>query len=379
MKRRDALRELMNPNASPEPTGVSDASASPAPKRSEPVRPGALRTMGLSLKQMSAEADDARQLRAQLEGGQHVVDLDPSVVDPSFVADRIPVEHDPGFDAFVESIRDAGQQVPILVRPHPDLPGRYQTAYGHRRLRAAAALGRKVRAVVRSLTDAELVVAQGKENGDRRDLSFIERATFAAHLEQRGFDRPTIMAAIGVDKADLSRLIALARSVPDTIIRSIGPAPRAGRPRWTQLADALEHRADAAEIVGQVTGADVFGAADSDRRFGLVLAALQAQQPKGGRDAWHDGQGRALVRIERSTSGTRLTVDEKLAGGFGDFLIERLPQLHEEFARSIESEEHRHEAPQRSRRKAGPSRTSGTEMAGSPRQTSSSQGGADAD
>ena len=48
-----------------------------------------------------------------------------------------------------------------------------------------------VRAVVRTLSDAELVIAQGKENNERRDLSFIERALFAAHLEHRKFERPT--------------------------------------------------------------------------------------------------------------------------------------------------------------------------------------------
>ena len=58
-----------------------------------------------------------------------------------------------------------------------------------------------MRAVLRHLSDAELVVAQGKENNERRDLSFIERALFAAHLEERKFDRDTIQAALGVDKS----------------------------------------------------------------------------------------------------------------------------------------------------------------------------------
>ena len=185
---------------------------------------------------------------------------------------------------------------------------------------------------MRPLTDAELVVAQGKENGERRDLSFIERATFAAHLEQRGFDRPTIMAALGVDKADLSRLIALAKAIPAEIVRAIGPAPKTGRPRWTQLAEAVAARADAADLVKAVAASDAFGSADSDKRFGLVLTALRAPSLSEPRDVWQDRQGRALVRIERSSTGTRLTVDERLARGFGTFLIERLPALHEEYA-----------------------------------------------
>jgi hypothetical protein len=60
--------------------------------------------------------------------------------------------------------------------------GHFQVAYGHRRLRAAELLQIKVKAVVRYLSDIEMVVVQGKENSDRRDLSFIERAAATADL-----------------------------------------------------------------------------------------------------------------------------------------------------------------------------------------------------
>lgn len=333
MRRRDTLRELMNPAGPSEEETPPSPSSAPG-RRAEPVRPGALRTMGLSLKQMSAEADDARTLRAQLESGQQVVELDPGLVDPSFVADRIPVERDPGFDGFVQSIADAGQQVPILVRPHPDAAGRYQAAYGHRRLRAAAALRRNVRAIVRTLSDTELVVAQGKENGERRDLSFIERATFAAHLEARGFERATIMSALGVDKADLSRLIALAKAVPGDIVRAIGPAPKTGRPRWTHFVDLLEAHPDASARLALTIAEVPFVEADSDRRFALALDALRANQTVAPKDAWRDGEGRAIVRIETSATSTRLIVDERLGPGFGAFLVGRLDDLHHAFAQA---------------------------------------------
>ena len=42
-----------------------------------------------------------------------------------------------------------------------------------------------MRAIIQALTDAELVIAQGKENAERRNLSFIERALFAANLDVR--------------------------------------------------------------------------------------------------------------------------------------------------------------------------------------------------
>ena len=91
---------------------------------------------------------------------------------------------------------------------------RYQVAYGHRRREAAAELGVAVKAIVRAMSDTELVVAQGKENAERRNLSFIERALFAAHLESRGFDRATLNAALGVHTAEMTRLLAVAAAVP---------------------------------------------------------------------------------------------------------------------------------------------------------------------
>ncbi|TIP10524.1 MAG: plasmid partitioning protein RepB [Mesorhizobium sp.] len=136
-----------------------------------------------------------------------MIEIDPALVDSTFVCDRI------GIDVLKlaqlrEQIKDHGQQVPILVRPHPDARGRYQVAYGHRRLAAVKVLGINVRAVVRELSDDQLVVSQGQENNARTNLSYIERASFAVRLEDRSFSRETIMAALGIDKAALSKMVS---------------------------------------------------------------------------------------------------------------------------------------------------------------------------
>ena len=46
--------------------------------------------------------------------------------------------------------------------------------------------GRPVKAVVKKLGDEELVIAQGQENNERQDLSYIEKARFAHRLGKRG-------------------------------------------------------------------------------------------------------------------------------------------------------------------------------------------------
>lgn len=72
-----------------------------------------------------------------------------------------------------------------------------------------------------------MVIAQGKENYDRRDLSF-ERAVFAQRLEDKGFNRNVLMAALSVDKHEIAKLLSVARSMPTSIVQSVGPAPKAG-------------------------------------------------------------------------------------------------------------------------------------------------------
>ena len=128
------------------------------------VLAGPVRTMGLALNRIDQEA---RELHEALKAGEKVVELDPSLIDSSFIRDRLDGELTED-DDLVKSIEVNGQEVPILVRQHPDVEGRFQVAYGHRRLRAVRILGRKVRAVVRSMTDDQLVIAQGIENTARR-------------------------------------------------------------------------------------------------------------------------------------------------------------------------------------------------------------------
>ena len=185
--------------------------------------------------------------------------------------------------------------MPALVRPHPHKEGRYQIAYGRRRLRAVAELGRPLRAVVKPLTDQQLVVAQGQENSARTDLSFIERALFAARLEEGGYDRETIMAALSVDKTGLSRLISSAVKIPRDIIEAIGSAPRAGRDRWIELATRLESPT-ATAAARRLIESDGFAHKDSDERFNAVYERRRAEAGEGAASERMEGRRRDARR-----------------------------------------------------------------------------------
>ncbi|KMO14283.1 plasmid partitioning protein RepB [Methylobacterium platani] len=336
MKRKDALRAALGARSHeppPElPAGNPVEPADALPEAPRPlVRSGAVGAMGRSLGRIASAAAEAR---AMVASGDRVVEIEPALIDGSFVKDRLsgdPQEH----AAFVALIRERGQQVPILVRPHPTEPGRYQVAYGHRRLRAVAELGRPVRAVVKTLTDEDLVVAQGQENSARADLSYIERALFAIALEDRGFDRATIMAALAVEKTQLSRLIGIGRAVPDAIVAAIGPAPKAGRPRWTALVEALG-RDGAGEAATRILAAPDFSQLSSDDRFARLLSGLTAPAPRPAPApaVWTNLGGRPVVRIERDPQRTQLTIDDRLEPDFAAYLIQSLPQLYAAFAES---------------------------------------------
>lgn len=329
MSRKDTLRALLTARERRLPTGNSDSNESePMAADAAPkvlVRSGAVGAMGRSLGKITSAAEEARAL---IGSGSAVVELDPALIEGSFLVDRL-IGSDADHRALVASIEEHGQQVPILVRPHPLSAGRYQVAYGHRRLRALAELGRPVRAVVKELSDAELVVAQGQENSARLDLSYIERALFAVAIEDRGFERSVLMAALNLEKTQLSRLISIGRAVPLDVIEAIGSAPRTGRPRWSHLAETLKHR-DWKPVLEKIRKDKGFQDADSDARFARFEAALNAKA-KAAPDTWTGPDGVAAAAITRSSARLVLAVDQKRAPDFGEFIVRSLPDLYRRY------------------------------------------------
>jgi ParB family chromosome partitioning protein len=168
-----------------------------------------------------------------------------------------------------------GQQVPIMVRPLPDAPGRYRIVYGRRRLRALKLIGMPAKALVRSLSDEQAILAQGQENSLRLDPSFIEKAMFVAELADAGYDPAIILDALAIDKPMLSRMTKVARTIPPKVIRFVGPAHGIGRRRWEDLADLTRgHPIDLEELADQLPRAVAEGSSD-DRFARLQEAAIK--------------------------------------------------------------------------------------------------------
>jgi ParB family transcriptional regulator, chromosome partitioning protein len=176
-------------------------------------------------------------------------EIDPGLIDDWGPQDRLDEftavnaeDDDEGFEALKNSIREGGQQVPILVRRSKAAEGRFEAIYGRRRLKACRELGIKVRANVQDVDDATALLAKGLENAARRNLSFYEKARFAEAIQAAGHESATVRQVLNLSASGHSHLTKVTQNVPSRVGDLIGSAPKSGRPRWTDLAELFLER-----------------------------------------------------------------------------------------------------------------------------------------
>ncbi|MBX5088547.1 plasmid partitioning protein RepB [Rhizobium lentis] len=307
--------------------GLADMPDENAGAANYPMR-GAGRSLVRSLDELAKQAEKFLE-------GEAVVDLDPDLVEASFVKDRLS-EDDDDFRALVEAIRARGQDTPILVRPHGRIDGRYQVVFGHRRLRAARELGRNVRAVVKTMDDRTHVIAQGQENSARADLTFIERALFARRLEDLGYDREVVSVALAANAASVSKMMSVMDRIAPEVVQAIGAAPGVGRERWVELSLLAGKSANAANVA-KVLQDDNFHQLPSDKRFEALYTALnKSARPVKKTVAvrkvkWQPLDKAVQAEMKNDGKAFSLSMKAKNAGRFGEFLSSRLDALYEQF------------------------------------------------
>ena len=325
-RRADTIRNLIAVSAE---EALSADNASPNVAR---VTSGSVR----SVKQIFTDVElENQMLKEQLAQAAVIRDIAPDLIDPSPYRDRFD-DYDRGaYEALLQSMSEKGQEVPVLLRPHPQHSGRYQSAFGHRRIRAAAELRVPVRANVKDLTDDRLAVAQGIENSAREDLTFIERAFFALRLEESGQGRDVVRQALAIDRAEASKLLTVAKAITSTLALAIGRAPKIGRPRWLELAELLGEP-EARRRVTMIVERPRFAEASSDERFLEVLAAAAPRTNKplrsGASATFTSPNGAKLASVRRSDRSVTIEFHQKAAPGFAEFVEGKLAKLFEEFA-----------------------------------------------
>ncbi len=310
MARKNLLQGLMDPAASPAPA-KSDGETSRVDVTRPRYNSGAIGAVSQSISDLKARA---------------VQEIDVRMIDGGGITDRL--ENDAGHAELVESLREYGQQVPVLLRPNPNDPERFQIVYGRRRVAALRELGVPVRALVRVLDDRALIVAQGQENSARRDLSFIEKVNFARQMRDMDYSRKVICDALHVDKTLISRMLSVADRIPEPLIHAIGAAPSVGRDRWLSLADLFIDSPLPLEAVVATANA---GGETSDARFEALISAIKpgktAKPPAPQKlAALTTRDGSALAKVQHK--GTKLTLTFDQAEGFDEWLVNNLAELH---------------------------------------------------
>ncbi len=120
-----------------------------------------------------------------------LVELTPDSCKPWDFSDRLDLEMG-NIDELANSIQQAGQQEPILVRPikHSNLPNdtspKYEIIFGNRRWRACKQIGKNLLAIVRDLNDQDAAIAQKEENENREDISDYSRSIHYRRLIDSG-------------------------------------------------------------------------------------------------------------------------------------------------------------------------------------------------
>ncbi|MBP2536334.1 MULTISPECIES: plasmid partitioning protein RepB [Agrobacterium tumefaciens complex] len=311
---------------------TENPAAAPQPGPSARVGAGVIGAAHRAIDDIKSERD---RLKALVEaGGGAIRELDTSKIDPSPFPDRLPDDDASDFEVFRNSIRSEGQKVPIQVRKSPSSPDRYQVIYGHRRLQAARDLGIPVKAIEVEISDVELVIAQGIENADRQDLTWIERALFARRMDDANVKSRDIKAALSIDDPELARMRSVYRAVPSGIIEAIGRAAKVGRPRWADFAKTFSERPDLHDAVSKALSVSAEKRLGSDQKF---LAAFNALKPKA--PLKETGKviagpaGEQLGRLVRTAKEVRISAYTPASVEFLSFIESELPALAERFSR----------------------------------------------
>ncbi|MEM9737328.1 MAG: ParB/RepB/Spo0J family partition protein, partial [Pseudomonadota bacterium] len=121
-------------------------------------------------------------------------------------------------DELAQSIRARGIIQPVVVRPDPADPARYQIVAGERRWRAAQrAQLHELPAVIRELDDRDVLELAIIENIQRADLNAVEEAEGYTNLiEKFGYTQEELARILGKSRphvANMMRLLALPTGV----------------------------------------------------------------------------------------------------------------------------------------------------------------------
>ena len=235
------------------------------------------------------------------------------------------IEQD-ALEELADSIRSRGILQPILARPHPDRPGRYQIIAGERRWRAAQLAGlHDVPVHVRSLGDAEAVAASLVENLQRRDLNAIEEAEGLQRLlSEFSMTQEELAVAVGKSRSHISNTIRLLQ-LPLTVRREVMQGGLSAGHARALIGHPNPAKAALVVIAKRLSVRQTEAMARA-HDHATRLALTEAQRPLEGQSG-QDPEIASLERSLRETLGLRVEVRFRARGGQLRIHYETLDQL----------------------------------------------------
>ncbi len=239
-------------------------------------------------------------------------------------------------DSLAASIREKGVIQPLIVRPLPGDPERFQIVAGERRWRAAQmAQVHEVPVLVRDFSDAEVLEIAIIENIQRADLNAVEEALGYKQLIDRfGHTQEKVAEALGKSRSHIANMLRLL-SLPDEVLRFVRDGKlSAGHARaLITLPNALELAREAVMKGLSVREVEKLARGAAGKTGGGAGGPAGIGKPRGGTPA-KDADTRQLEGDLSATIGMLVEIRHTTAGS-GEVVISYrdLAQLDELCAR----------------------------------------------
>jgi len=164
--------------------------------------------------------------------GARLAHLDPADIVPNAVQPRT-VFDESDLSELIHSIREVGVLQPIVVRPLPERPGKFELVMGERRLRASKAIGLStIPAVVRETADVDMLRDALLENLHRAQLNPLEEASaYQQLLADFGITQDELATRIGRSRPQITNTLRLLKLPEPVQLRVAAGVLSAGHAR----------------------------------------------------------------------------------------------------------------------------------------------------
>jgi ParB family chromosome partitioning protein len=213
------------------------------------------------------------------------------------------------------SIREKGVIQPLILRRHPAKPGGYEIVAGERRWRAAQLAGvHELPAVVRELTDTEVLELAIIENIQRADLNPLEEAQGYRQLMDRfGHTQERLAEALGKSRSHIANLLRLL-TLPEPVLELV----REGR-LTAGHARALVTATHPEALARQVVDRDL--SVRQTEQLARSVAADPAGRKPPSRANGKDADTRALEEDLSASLKLKVTIDHRAGQQAGEIRI----------------------------------------------------------